>query len=81
MEENRPYMPINCHFHDSLLDKATLQETVKVFFKLENGEETSVEAKILDVFTKEKVEYMTLSTGETIRLDDLIPVGGLMVPK
>jgi len=63
-----------------LLAKATLRESCEIQFK-QGTEERTVQATIQDVFTKEKVEYLQLSTGQTIRLDDLTRVNGLALPK
>ena len=75
-----PYQPINCAFHDSLLAKATQKEQVRIHYFLEEGKETMVQDVIVDVYTQNGEEFLTLSSGETIRLDYLIAVGGEMKP-
>ncbi len=70
------YQPIPCDFHDRLLAAATLRKIVEVVYR-EGEEEHTLSARITDVYTKEKAEYVVLSEGTTIRLDRLIRVDGV----
>ena len=65
------YHPISCSFHDILLAKATLKETVKIVFINERGEEDLLQDLIVDVYTKDKAEYLQTANGTVIRLDFL----------
>lgn len=67
-----PYKPISCSWHDTLLHKATLKDEVS--FELESGQ--SLTGIIVDVYTKEKEEFLRLNSGEIIRLDRIINMDG-----
>lgn len=68
------YAPIPCAFYDLLEAVAVRGEAVIIRFEAD-GDTHEVQARILDLFTKAGVEYTTLSTGDTLRLDQLIRVG------
>ena len=74
------YRPINCDFHDHLLDRATRRASVRVTYSTKDGKVTK-ESVIKDVYTKKGEEFMLLSTGNVIRLDHLIEVDGIPLPK
>lgn len=73
---DRPYRPINCSFHDVLLDRATRRKTVIVQYLSENAVRETA-GIINDVLTKNGAEYMVLDNGQTIRLDFLKSVDGV----
>ena len=73
-----PYTPISCSFHDQLLAHATTGKVVAIVY-LKDGLETHCDSKILDVFTKEKAEFMLLQNEELIRLDQIVSVDGLIL--
>ena len=74
------YQPIDCSYHDILLAKATLKEVCTIVYASKEGE-VAVKAQILDVYTKQKEEFMKLSSGETIRLDQIIRVNDDEMPE
>jgi len=69
------YRPISCDFHDILESLATLHQQTHVRFLSEDGLLQHRCATIVDVFSKDGVEYLAISTGETLRLDQLVAVG------
>ena len=71
------YIPVNCEFHDYLEEFAMRRKQLNVNYLDETGVAQQREAVITDVFAKEGADYMTLSTGELIRLDRLIEVDGI----
>lgn len=71
-----PYVPVNCGFHDRLLDFATRRETVSVVLKEDAA--TKFEARILDVFTENGSEFIEFSNGVKVRLDCLENVAGFL---
>lgn len=71
------YQPVNCEFHDVLESAAVLRKEVSIVTVGVDGVETTRKARIKDVFSKEGAEYVTLDTGETIRLDALSVVDGV----
>ena len=72
-----PYQPINCELHDVLEAAATLRKQVAIVSTSADGAETRREARISDIFGKDRIEYLLLDNGETIRLDDLSEVDGV----
>lgn len=75
----KQYIPINCGFHDLLLDRATRQSVVVLKYWKE-GEQQQKEAIFKDVYTKQKEEFLLLKDGEIIRLDYIISVDGIPQP-
>lgn len=70
----RGYIPISCEFHDLLESLATTQKLVQIGFHDEEGEVQRRTAAITDVFARDGAEYLSMSTGETLRLDRLLDV-------
>ena len=70
------YSPISCEFHDRLEDLATVRKQTHIRYQDEDGVEQHRDATITDVFSKAGAEYISLSSGETLRLDRLLEVDG-----
>lgn len=70
------YRPINCSFYDILEANATLKKTIRVVFLTTDGQQTETQGRIVNLFTKNKEEFVALSDGNLIRLDQLISVDG-----
>lgn len=73
-EQQGPYEPIDCAFHDELVSWATLQRPVEIVYKNQTGDQVTTQSRIADVFTKDGAEYVRLQNGEIIRLDMLTQV-------
>ncbi|MGO4329687.1 hypothetical protein AB4Z48_06135 [Cupriavidus sp. 2TAF22] len=71
-----PYRPISCEFHDRLEDLATVRKPVQIHYRDADGTPQQRTATITDVYGRGGVEYLTLKTGETLRLDQLVKVDG-----
>ena len=73
------YQPINCDLHDRLLAHATLRRPVQLEWSAEDGNTETITARITDVYTKDKEEFLTIDEEGTapIRLDRLVSVDGL----
>ena len=69
------YQPISCDFHDLLEVHATKRQPTQLQFRDAGGQLQTRDAVITDVFANNGADYLTLSTGETLRLDQLIEVG------
>ncbi|HRI29462.1 MAG TPA: DUF2024 family protein [Chitinophagales bacterium] len=74
------YHPISCTFHDMLLEKATLKQTCQITFFTQTNEVDSEESIIIDLFSKNGEEVLTLQSGNNIRLDKIVAVNGLFAP-
>lgn len=74
MDELPKYIPIDCLFVDRLQDWATRKEVVKIVYRNKTGEVISINTRIIDLYTKNKEEFIVLENNETFRLDLLISV-------
>jgi len=70
------YSPISCEFHDRLEDLATLRKLTRIRFRDDEGVQQQRNATIADVYSRAGAEYVSLSSGETLRLDQLVEVDG-----
>lgn len=68
------YQPISCDFHDLLEVHATRRQATDLQFRDADGQLQTRRAVITDVYAKDGADYLTLSTGETLRLDQLVEV-------
>ena len=74
------YQPIDCDYYDRLEAWATMQTDCLIVFKDAEGKEQQLTAKIADVYTKDKIEYLKTDPGLVIRLDALLSVNGIVLP-
>ena len=74
------YHPVACDFHDLLEALATTRASVRMRFLDAEGTELQRRATVTDVFAREGAEYLSTSTGETVRLDRLVAVDDLGPP-
>jgi Rho-binding antiterminator len=72
---NEGYGPISCEFHDLLEVLATTRSSARIRFLDSAGTVQSRETTVADVFARDGAEYLTIGTGETVRLDRLLSVG------
>lgn len=76
MPPDRPYVPIACGVHDRLEGWALLRTPVEVAWA-QGGETRRQTAVIADVLARDGADWIVLSTGESIRADWLVTVGGV----
>lgn len=77
MSDAKDYSPVNCEFHDVLEHHATKRATVRVRFRDEAGAQQERDAVITDVFARDGADFLSLDTGETVRLDRVVDVDGV----
>ncbi|TFW18641.1 hypothetical protein [Duganella callida] len=70
------YQPISCDYHDRLEALAIKRQSIVIQFRETDGKVQTRDAIVTDVYARSGADYLTLSTGETIRLDQLIEVDG-----
>ncbi|MNS92122.1 hypothetical protein D3C72_1262460 [compost metagenome] len=70
------YTPISCEFHDLLEELATVRKPAPIRYQDDDGALQHRVATITDVFSRNGAEYLSLSSGETLRLDQLVEVNG-----
>ena len=68
------YRPISCDFHDLLDSFAIARKLAQIRFREAEGVVQRRSAAITDVFARVGAEYLSMSTGETVRLDQLLAV-------
>jgi len=73
------YQPINCNYYDELEALATLRKKVVIEYYAPSGEKQSVESRIVNLYTRNKEEFMELEDGTVFRLDRLISAAGKSV--
>lgn len=79
--KDKEYIPINCSFHDQLLELATFKSRVKIVFNGRDHETNEIVDVIEDVFTSpSKAEFLRTRGGEEIRLDQIISAGKYIAP-
>lgn len=74
------YRPIDCGVHDELLARATLGRPAELVYVGEDGVRHSVKDRIVDVFARDRAEYLRLASGLEIRLDKLVSLDGTPLP-
>jgi Rho-binding antiterminator len=74
MDKLPKYIPIDCLFVDRLQDWATRKEVVKIVYRNKAGEVISINTRIIDLYTKNKEEFIVLENKVTFRLDLLVSV-------
>jgi Rho-binding antiterminator len=74
------YVPISCAVHDQLLALATLRQECALTIGSRDGRAESVRGIIVDVYSRSRAEYLELSDGRRIRLDEIIALDGRPVP-
>ncbi len=70
------YIPISCEFHDLLEDLATVRKPISIHYRDNGGGQQQRDATITDLYSRAGAEYVSLSSGETLRLDQLVEVKG-----
>ena len=70
------YKPIDCGLYDELELLALRKEVVKIKYSDGDSQTISCESVIQDLFSDNKIEFLKLTDGTKIRLDNLIEVNG-----
>lgn len=65
------YQPINCTFHDLLLDKATRNERFKIVYS-EEGQNKVYQGLLLYIFSKSGKEFLIGEGDFKLRLDQIV---------
>ena len=73
------YIPINCSYYDELEAAATQAKIVKLVYRDKSGEK-QLDTRIVNLYTKNKEEFMVLENGLEIRLDHLLSIDGKTPP-
>ena len=71
-----PYQPIDCGFHDEL--ESLCVRGVRCTIEVQNGEATTIiQSRIVDVYSRNKEEFLKTDDGQVFRLDRIRSVNGM----
>lgn len=73
------YNKIPCGVYDQFEIVAMRRTPVTVRYRNKQHQEFVIDTKIVDLKSKDKVEYAILESGETIRLDWILQLNDLVV--
>lgn len=73
MNNTNPYKPISCEYYDVILSFITLKKEVELIYWTDNQTRT-LQTKIVDIYTKNKMEFILTFDQKTIRLDQIISI-------
>ncbi len=75
------YSPVDCSFHDQLIEFANFKRIINIVVSTATGMETLKQVSIKDIYTsKNKEEFLVLENNLEIRLDNIIKVGDYTAP-
>ena len=70
-----PYVPVACGFHDQLEHHAVRGVPVEVVWREADAERRAV-TTVADVAARDGADWVHLGTGDEVRADRLVSVGG-----
>lgn len=73
------YFPIDCSFHDILLDRTTRNSVIALEYLVDEVVQLK-RTTLKDVYSKEGEEFLLLKDGEIVRLDSIKSVDGIPLP-
>ena len=74
---DKEYKPIACGLYDELELRALRKQRISLVYKDDNHVLKTIDCIIMDLFSKDKVEYLKTDAGLIIRLDDLVAVDNI----
>ena len=74
MKNENSYKRVSCNFYDELEKYATLRQHLQIKYLDEQENIQVVQAKIKDLQTKDKAEFLILDNNLKIRLDKIISI-------
>ncbi|MGB0931270.1 MAG: Rho-binding antiterminator [Chitinophagales bacterium] len=72
------YTPINCNFYDYFEAFAVKRQIVTLVYFNEDGDTETVESRIKDLYSRNKVEFVLLQNDLEIRLDYVKELEGMV---
>ncbi len=73
------YQSISCSYYDQIEAYATKRTHCSILYRDES--EKIADGIIVDIYSKESAEYLKVDNGTVIRLDHIISINGIPVPK
>ena len=74
--KDKKYTPIDCNLYDELEILAMRQQKTEIVYHANGEDKILQDVLIKNVYSRDKVEYLKLESGEEIRLDTLLKVDG-----
>ena len=81
MPTPKKYIPIDCGFYDRIEAAIVQRKTVQLEYRNTEGHNALAETKLQDTQTREGEEFLILPSGERIRMDHILSLDGVPVPK
>lgn len=81
MDPSRKYIPIDCGFYDRIEAAIVQRKTVRLEYWGAEGQIVAADTRLGDTQTKDGEEFLLLPSGEQIRMDRIISLDGVPVPK
>jgi Rho-binding antiterminator len=78
---DKQYKPIACGLYDELELRALREQTVCLVFFNDKNENETIQCKIIDLFSKDKTEYLKTNAGHIIRLDNVVEMDNIIFNK
>lgn len=75
------YVPIDCNFHDELEAAAVKRLSSLIVYQSKIGGHDAVRGVIVDVYPKNKAEFLLLDNGMEIRLDKIAQLNDVVAPR
>jgi len=77
----RKYKPIACGLYAELELRALRKQKVNITFINDKNENETIECVIVNLFSKNKIEFLKTSDGKIIRLDDVVELDNMLFNK
>lgn len=65
------YKPVSCDFYDVLESLSTLKERCRITYEGEQERESKTEGVIRNLYTRDRVEFLSMDNGAEVRLDKI----------
>lgn len=76
----RPYQPVDRTFYSLLATAVKTRQFVRLEYLTDLHEFIKADVSVRRLFEQENIEMLELATGETLRLDRIISIGGQLSP-
>jgi hypothetical protein len=75
-----PYVLVNCDLYEKLEEYAVRRRQCDILYRDDVGQTLTIRDRIVSLSVQNKVEYVRLEGGSSIRLDALIELDGMSLP-
>lgn len=75
-----PYVPVSCDLYEKLEEYAVRRRQCDILYRDDIGQTLTIRDRIVSLSVQDKVEYVRLEGGSSIRLDALIKLDGMSLP-